>query len=731
MTQPQPYVPTAREQKFLESVEEGRYEREIISGLGPFFHEKAPEDMLSFYSKDEVTSLKALKGTDRDVETRMPVKITRHYYELARTSAAIQRIVKADPAETMDLAGSEDPGNQMDYSPVEGLLHKYEMGLMYVISTCSAHCRFCYREELIARKQIKRKDGTIAKKGLAMIPEIIPYIKQHNAAVAKNGGVHPESGREKLREILMSGGDAMVLNNSKIAAWLGALAEAGVESIRIGTKDMAFYPQRFDRTFLSMLDRFHETYPQVGLHMMLHFEHPDEFLAKDAEGNYIEDAQGFKQWVPATGEGMRGLASRGWLTVENQAPIMKGINDDADALRILQREFKRAGGENHYFFCGRDIIAYKAFNVPIETAWNILNDLAKGAVGRRVPRAPFHHPLQRQDRSCGGHQRGDTGTRGQREWRLDLQDSSERRQRPRPRQGLHRRPQPRGALVRRLRGPRSVRRGRLVRLRAGGGSRTGAGSRHCCCTGAEYRRSSSRSCRMIDKRVASAAEAVSDIFDGATIMFGGFGEAGSPIELIHALIDQGATNLTMISNNCGSGQVGLAALLKAGRVSKVICSFPRTANSTVFPELYRSGRTKLELVPQGTLAERIRAGGAGIPAFYTPSAVGTPLAEGKECREFGGRKYLLEHGIRADFSLIKGRVADTHGNILYNKTARNFGPPMAMAGKVTIVQVAEVVEPGKLDPESIVTPGIFVDRVVAIANPAHESELVEAGASYP
>ena len=381
MTQPQPHVPTAREQKFLESVEEARYEREIISGLSPFFNEKAPEDMLSFYSKDEVTRLKVLKGTDRDVESRMPVKITRHYYELARTSAAIQRIVKADPAETMDLAGSEDPGNQMDYSPVEGLLHKYEMGLMYVVATCSAHCRFCYREELIARKQIKRKDGTIAKKGLALIPEIIPYIKQHNAAVAKNGGVHPESGREKLREILLSGGDPMVLNNSKIAAWLGALAEAGVESIRIGTKEMAFYPQRFDRNFLSMLDRFHETYPQVGLHMMLHFEHPDECLAKDAEGNYIEDAQGFKQWVPATDEGMRGLASRGWLSVENQAPIMRGINDDPDALRILQREFKRAGGENHYFFCGRDIIAYKAFNVPIETAWTILNTSQKGLSG--------------------------------------------------------------------------------------------------------------------------------------------------------------------------------------------------------------------------------------------------------------------------------------------------------------------------------------------------------------
>lgn len=236
---------------------------------------------------------------------------------------------------------------------------------------------------------------------------------------------------------------------------------------------------------------------------------------------------------------------------------------------------------------------------------------------------------------------------------------------------------------------------------------------------------------MIDKRVPSAAEAVADVFDGATIMVGGFGEAGSPIELIHALIDQGATDLTIISNNTGSGEVGLAALLKAGRVSKVICSFPRTANSTVFPELYRSGRTELELVPQGTLAERIRAGGAGIPAFYTQTAVGTPLAEGKERRTFDDREYLLERALTADFSLVKGRVADTHGNVLYSKTARNFGPPMATAGRVTIAQVARIVAPGELDPEAVVTPGIFVDRVVEVANPAHESELVEAGVTYP
>lgn len=236
---------------------------------------------------------------------------------------------------------------------------------------------------------------------------------------------------------------------------------------------------------------------------------------------------------------------------------------------------------------------------------------------------------------------------------------------------------------------------------------------------------------MIDKQVACAAEAVADVFDGATVMIGGFGEAGSPIELIHALIDQGASDLTVISNNAGSGEVGLAALLKTGRVSKMICSFPRTANSTVFPDLYHRGAVELELVPQGTLAERIRAGGAGIPAFYTPTAVGTPLGEGKEHREFDGREYVLERGLSADYALIKGRVADIHGNVLYTKTARNFGPPMAMAGRVTIVQVNAVVSPGELDPEAIITPGIFVSRVVEVANPVHESELLAAGATYP
>ncbi len=236
---------------------------------------------------------------------------------------------------------------------------------------------------------------------------------------------------------------------------------------------------------------------------------------------------------------------------------------------------------------------------------------------------------------------------------------------------------------------------------------------------------------MIDKQYANPASAVADIFDGATVMVGGFGEAGSPIELIHALIDLGAKNLTVVNNNTGSGHVGLAALIENRQVGRMICSFPRTANSTVFPDLYRAGEIELELVPQGTLAERIRAGGAGIPAFYTPTTVGTPLAEGKETREFDGREYVLEPGLKADFAMIKCRKADQYGNLVYNKTARNFAPIMATAAAVTIVQAGEIVKAGVLDPEVVVTPGIFVNRLVEVCNPEHESELVAAQRSYP
>src|SRR5438445_4568402 len=219
---------------------------------------------------------------------------------------------------------------------------------------------------------------------------------------------------------------------------------------------------------------------------------------------------------------------------------------------------------------------------------------------------------------------------------------------------------------------------------------------------------------MINKIVASTAEAVANIGDGATVMVGGFGTAGMPAELVDALIAQGARNLTIVSNNAGNAETGLAALLKAQRVKKIICSFPRQTDSWVFDGLYRSGELELELVPQGNLAERIRAAGAGIGAFYTPTGYGTPLAEGKETRRIDGRDYVLEYPIRADFALIKALRSDRWGNLVYRKTARNFGPIMAAAAKCPIVQVSEIVELGELDPEHIVTPGLFVKRVVKI-----------------
>ena len=212
---------------------------------------------------------------------------------------------------------------------------------------------------------------------------------------------------------------------------------------------------------------------------------------------------------------------------------------------------------------------------------------------------------------------------------------------------------------------------------------------------------------------ADADAAVAGVADGSTVLVGGFGPAGMPFLLIDALIRQGATDLTIVSNNAGNGETGLAALLAAGRVRRVVCSFPRQRDSWVFDDLYRAGRVELEVVPQGNLAERMRAAGAGIGAFFCPTAVGTPLAEGKETREIDGRTYVLEHPIRGDVALIRAHRSDRMGNLVYRKTARNFGPVMATAATTTIVEVAEVVDVGGIDPETVVTPGIFVDRVVA------------------
>jgi 3-oxoadipate CoA-transferase alpha subunit len=223
---------------------------------------------------------------------------------------------------------------------------------------------------------------------------------------------------------------------------------------------------------------------------------------------------------------------------------------------------------------------------------------------------------------------------------------------------------------------------------------------------------------MIDKVWDSPAAALAGLRDGATVMIGGFGGAGQPAELIDALIEHGARELVIVNNNAGNGETGLAALLKAGCVRKIICSFPRQVDSQVFDGLYRAGKIELELVPQGNLAERIRAAGAGIGGFFTPTGYGTELAQGKETREIDGRMYVFETPIHADFALIKAELGDRWGNLTYRKTARNFGPIMAMAAKTTVASVHEIVPLGELDPESVVTPGIFVQRIVKVARTA-------------
>lgn len=240
----------------------------------------------------------------------------------------------------------------------------------------------------------------------------------------------------------------------------------------------------------------------------------------------------------------------------------------------------------------------------------------------------------------------------------------------------------------------------------------------------------------MDKTVPNLSLAVARIGDGATVMIGGFGGSGAPIELIHALIDRfmatgHPVGLTVINNNAGNGHVGLAALIAAGIVRKLICSFPRSADPVVFTQMYLAGKIELELVPQGTLAERIRAGGAGIPAFYTPTGFGTLLAEGKKIETFDGRSYVQERWLKADFALVKAQLGDTHGNLTYNKAARNFNPLMCTAATTTIVQVSRIVTPGSIDPEHVITPGIFVQALVEVPDPQQEETLNRAGAVYP
>lgn len=233
------------------------------------------------------------------------------------------------------------------------------------------------------------------------------------------------------------------------------------------------------------------------------------------------------------------------------------------------------------------------------------------------------------------------------------------------------------------------------------------------------------------KRRCTAAEAVSEIEDGATVLIGGFGGAGAPVELIHALIDHGARDLVVVNNNAGTGNVGLAALIRQKRVRKLICSFPRSSDPRAFQDLYAKGEIELELVPQGTLAERLRAGGAGVRAFFTKTSIGTQLAEGKDIRLFDGVPHVMESWLRGDFALVKAQRADAIGNLVYNKSARNFGPVMCTAATRAIAQVSMVVPAGAIDAEVVVTPGIFVQTLVEVPDPVQEETLIRQKVNYP
>ncbi len=235
----------------------------------------------------------------------------------------------------------------------------------------------------------------------------------------------------------------------------------------------------------------------------------------------------------------------------------------------------------------------------------------------------------------------------------------------------------------------------------------------------------------MDKRINNLQEVVKHIQSGMTVMIGGFGGSGSPIELIHGLIDQGTKGLTVINNNAGNGHVGIAAMIEQGMIEKIICSFPRSADPVAFNNAYLSSQIELEVVPQGTLAERIRAAGAGIPAFYTPTSFGTDLAQGKPTEEFDGKMYVRERWLKADVALIKAEMGDTVGNLTYRMASRNFSPLMAMAAKKTYAQVRQIVSPGDIDPEHVITPGIFVDGLIEISRPHQEETLNREGAVYP
>ncbi|WP_221030313.1 hypothetical protein [Actomonas aquatica] len=357
-----------RKQDFLVKVASPRYDRGGVSGLKRYAEGKVDASSAHLYSTSE-----ARKLIELGIEDRMKVKISDHYNALVTgdsdmpPSAPLRNLVTARGEEVKDLSGEVDPSNQLSYSPAAGILHKYEMALLYVVKTCSAHCRYCYRLDLFTGK---------SGKPLAQLAAVRDYIDAHNEAAAANHGFHPETGRPTLREVLLSGGDPMVLSNTKLAAWLIELAEAGISTIRIGTKELAFFPHRFDDDFFGMLDAFNEAYPNVRLVFAVHFTHPDEFLIRDDEGAYVtaENDHRFMWLAPVENAVEQLTRRRHFISLENQTPIIRDVNNDAHVLKILQQELYAHGIGNHYYFQCRQIEGHKAFAVPVEECWQLFTD---------------------------------------------------------------------------------------------------------------------------------------------------------------------------------------------------------------------------------------------------------------------------------------------------------------------------------------------------------------------
>ena len=343
-------------------IDETKFNRYVVHDIARY-RKYLAEGGAAVYSEAELDELEKAGVSDR-----LPPRATGYYLDLAKRSEAVKNLIKARPEEMEDLAGEADPSNQLKYSPIPGLLHKYELVLLYVVRTCSSWCRYCYRSDFLTGK---------TEKDTASLHEIASYITRHNAKVA-SGEI---ADRPRIREALLSGGDPMVLSNRNLFDYLNGLAEAGLEVIRIGTKEMAFFPERFDDNFFQMLDLFHELHPQVLLAFMVHFTHPDEFLRLDEDGGYVRDEHGRLLRNRTVEQAARRLRARPFVTLENQTPIIDAVNDDADALRLMQQELKRMGVNNHYFFQCREIEGHRAFAVPVETAWKLHAESQHGLSG--------------------------------------------------------------------------------------------------------------------------------------------------------------------------------------------------------------------------------------------------------------------------------------------------------------------------------------------------------------